>query len=146
MKKTLPLLSIIIGLLIFTGCGNQEDKTADQQVDQQNIKEIISPTQNNSDEEALVEILNEEQIQKEYEMYKDIIDQEEISLQDCDNFTDATIKKTCIDDAITTNALNNLDENICEQLANQIDVDDCKTKVIQLKENLDQQPYFIQDS
>lgn len=141
MKKTLALFGILIVLIIFTGCGKAEDKTADQQVDQQ----IIQTTQQEVTQQQVTDpSITDDQIvdieqqillqEQEVELFEELSNKEEVSLQDCEVFTDETIKNACIDDVITTNALVQLDETICNQLAVPVDIEDCKTKVQERKE------------
>lgn len=126
MKKTVLLISILMGLIILTGCGNNGDQSAEQEVTPQTSQQNETQA-----EETDQDVTIEQQIllqQEQEALFKDAISGD-LDLSKCDKLTNENRKNICIKDIVTIIAINNEDPSICDKLTNEEDKEYCVTKI-----------------
>lgn len=130
MKKVAVCTLIFTFLFTFIGCEPTE-------VTQETTTPVNGSNQGDTTSFTSPPLVDPKVSKEEQELLHDLGSQESIDIKECEKFTIGIMKKTCIKDAITIEALNEQDEVICNKLEEEEDIEDCKKKVQFRQEELE---------
>ena len=119
MKKLFAAILITATLLLISGCGENNQQTAQQQ--DQNTQQTNTINQ--------VPVENQVDIPKEVESFDKLYTKENLSHDDCNTLKEQNLIDLCNSRVYTTEAVGKLDSNICEKITTNYEKSECKTRV-----------------